>query len=160
MEKEYLSIVDKIINNQKFLKLKNEKHHFTNRYNHSLSVSYLTYKITKKFDLDYKSATRAALLHDFFFGNEFNNKITQMFKHYEKALTNAKKITKLNELEESIISSHMYPVGGTIPKNMESFIVDIVDDYISLKEQLYLNSKRLSQALGTLIIILMNFMIR
>ena len=51
------------------------------------------------------------------------------------ALENAKKITTLTSKEENIIASHMYPVGGKIPRYIESVIVDLIDNYVSLKEK-------------------------
>ena len=47
--KEYLQIVEKFLENRKFGKLKNETHHHnSNRFNHSVEVSYKSYKICKK----------------------------------------------------------------------------------------------------------------
>ena len=92
---EYIQIVEKLLSNRKFNKLKEETHHHnSNRFNHSLDVSYKTYKICKKLGLDYESAARAALLHDFFFVDEFNNKRERMLKHPYIALANAEKITE------------------------------------------------------------------
>ena len=133
---EYIQIVEKLLSNRKFNKLKEETHHHnSNRFNHSLDVSYKTYKICKKLGLDYESAARAALLHDFFFDDEFNNKRERMLKHPYIALANAEKITKLSSKEKNIIASHMYPVGGKVPRYAESIIVDLVDDYVSVKEK-------------------------
>ena len=90
--KEYLQIVEKILENRKFNKLKEETHHHnSNRFMHSLEVSYKTYKVCKKLNLDYESATRAALLHDFFFDSEFQNKKERMLRHPVKALENSMK---------------------------------------------------------------------
>lgn len=134
--KEYLDITEKCINNRKFKKLINEKHHYvTNRYSHNLEVSYRTYKVCKYLKLDYKSATRAALVHDFFFDDEFNNKISKLTKHPQVAFVNASKLYHLNEKEQNIIKSHMFPFGGSIPKCRESVVVDLIDDYVSIKER-------------------------
>ena len=90
--KEYLQIVEKLLENRKFSKLKNETHHHnSNRFNHSVEVSYKTYKICKKLRLDYESATKAALLHDFFFDKEFDNKKERCRCEY-KAIAQAIKI--------------------------------------------------------------------
>lgn len=159
--KEYLQIVEKILNNRKFIKLKEEKHHHnSNRFNHSLDVSYKTYKICKKLRLNYGSATKAALLHDFFFDEEFENKKQRMFKHPKKALENAKKITTLTKKEENIIISHMYPIGGHLPKSRESIIVDLVDDYVSLKEKFGIDYKSFKAAINFLFILLINVLIK
>ncbi len=137
MEKEYLKIVKKIINNKNYKKLKNETHHnHYERYSHSIAVSYKTYKICKKLNLDYVSATRAAVLHDFFFDNQFldKSKFYKLTTHYKKSLENASKITSLNEKEKNIISSHMFPIGGKLPRSLESVVVDFIDDVVSFRE--------------------------
>ena len=41
--------------------MKNESHHGVSRYDHSLRVAGMTYKISKLLKQDYVSATRAAL---------------------------------------------------------------------------------------------------
>ena len=70
MDDEYKEIVSEILNNEEFLKRK-EYHHHENRsvYYHSLMVSYRSYKIAKKFKLDYKSTAIAGLLHDFYYND-------------------------------------------------------------------------------------------
>ena len=159
--KEYLQIVEKIFNNRKFNKLKEEIHHHnSNRFSHSVDVSYKTYKICKKLNLDYESATKAALLHDFFFESEFDNKRDQMLNHPKKALENAKKITNLTKKEENIIESHMYPVGGKLPRSIESVIVDIVDDYVSLKEKLGGDYRSLKAAMNFLFVLFISVLLK
>lgn len=159
--KEYLQIVEKIFNNRKFNKLKEEIHHHnSNRFSHSVDVSYKTYKICKKLNLDYESATKAALLHDFFFESEFENKREQMLKHPKKALENARKITNLTKKEENIIESHMYPVGGKLPRSIESVIVDVVDDYVSLKEKLGGDYRSLKAAMNFLFVLFISVLLK
>ena len=63
---EFNDIIFDILSLEEFDKLKKCAHHGINRHNHSLRVSYYTYKITKFLHLNYKCATRGALLHDFF----------------------------------------------------------------------------------------------
>ena len=160
MNNEYLSIIGELINNEEYQKLKEETHHhhLSNRYDHCLAVAENTYKICKKLGLDYVSATRAAILHDFFFNEEFSDKNKAEFytKHYEMSIRNASKITTLSEKETNIISSHMYPIGGTIPNCIESVIVDLVDDAVSIRERFFYNPRRLGQAMATLAIIFIN----
>lgn len=153
MSEEYLKIVDKVINNKQFKKLKEEKHHkVSNRYEHCINVSYNVYKLSKRLKLDYVSATRASLMHDFFYNYEFSNKKDKLFKHPTKALENALKISNLNEKEKDIISSHMFPFGGKIPKYKESILVDMVDDYVAIKERSSIIFKYVSIAYNFLII--------
>lgn len=157
MSSEYLSIVEKILSNRKYKKLEQEIHHYTsNRYKHSLDVSYLSYKIAKKLKLDYESVARASLVHDFFFNDEIPQKNKRLVTHYKKSITNAEKIIKLNEKEKNIISSHMFPIGGTLPKYKESILVDLVDDYISIKEKIGGDVKGLQNAAMFLLVIITN----
>ena len=155
MKNEYESCTFKIESNRKFKKLENETHHHTsNRLKHCREVSYLSYKICKKLHLDYKSAARAGLLHDFFLNDEFDNKAVRLLTHGEQAIQNAEKITTLNDKERDIISSHMFPIGGTVPKCPESVVVDLVDDYIAFKE-LILGDVRLVQAAAMYLVIIL-----
>lgn len=157
MDKEYFDIVNNILNNRKFNKLKKEKHHLTtNRYDHNLKVSYLTYKICKKLNMDYVSASKASLMHDFFFDSEVNNRLNEIVNHPNKALQNAIKIEKLNEKEKNIILSHMFPLGKVFPKYKESIVVDIADDIIATKERFGGDFRRIINAFSFLLIVLIN----
>jgi len=161
MDKEYLSSVEKIVSNRKFKKLESEVHHHTsNRLKHCMDVSYISYKICKGLKLDSKSAARAGLLHDFFLNDEFNNKASRLLTHSEQSILNASKITTLNEKEKDIISSHMFPIGGTVPKCPESVIVDLVDDYVAFKELVLGDVRVLRAATMYLVIILTEIIMR
>ncbi len=156
-DSEYLDITNKIFENNEFKKLKYEVHHInSNRLDHSICVSKKTYKVCKKFNLDYKSATKAALLHDFFFDDEFFNKKDQMLNHPKKAVENSLKITDLTDKEINIIESHMYPIGKKLPKYKESVIVNAIDDYVSIKERVSLDYAYFKTAVSFLIIVLIN----
>lgn len=159
--KEYLEITNKIFENRKFNKLKQETHHYnSNRFNHSLEVSYKTYKICKKYGLDYESATKAALLHDFFFDDNFKNKKYSLLNHGKIAVENASRITKLTKKEENIIKSHMFPIGGELPKSKESIIVNLIDDYVSLKDKFGGDFKNLRSAGSFMFILLVNIFMK
>ena len=89
---EFYSIINDIITNDEFIKTKYIRHHGITRYNHSLRVAYHTFLVTKKLKLNYKEATRAALLHDFFLEETKDmNQHQALRKHPEYALKNAKK---------------------------------------------------------------------
>ncbi len=161
MNREYEQITKDILNNKKFQSLKNEVHHHnSNRYNHCLEVSKKTYKVCKKLNLDYMSATRAALVHDFFFEDEFKNKKQQLLKHPKQALKNANQIISLNEKEQNIIESHMYPVGKKCPRYKESIVVDVVDDIVSIKEKIGGDFEYLKVATNFLFIIFVELLIK
>ena len=137
MKSEYYNIVNDIINNKDYMRLKSEVHHYSyERYSHCIDVSYKVYKVCKRLHLDYVSVTRAAVVHDYFFNEEFSDKskFYRITHHYEKALANACEIASLSSKEKNIISSHMFPIGGVLPRCLESVIVDLIDDVVALKE--------------------------
>ena len=139
MKKEkFLEIINDILANKSIQNLKLYKHHYAyTRLEHCLSVSYYTYVICKFLHLDYKSAARAALLHDLFF-YDCEDKISRPKNHIKNhpkiALENANKLFNLNKKEQDIILKHMWPLTFSPPKNLESFIVTIVDKYCAFKE--------------------------
>ena len=135
---EFKNIVKDIISNETVQSLNNFKHHYgSNRYEHSLCVSYLTYKICKFFKLDHVSAARAGLLHDLFLydcENPETRPKNHIKEHPKVSLANAEKLFVLNELEKDIILKHMWPVTPKTPRYLESFIITFVDKYCALKE--------------------------
>ena len=133
---EFESIIQEIKTHKEFLKLKNMRHHGMTRFEHSYRVSYYTYMITKKLHLDYISATRAALLHDFFTSEvEEESSMNRLRKHPDIAVENAKKYFEINNLEEDIIKKHMFPITMVPPKYLESWIVDFIDDVSAIYER-------------------------
>ncbi len=147
IDKDFYYIVEDILENKEFQKLKEIKHHGITRYNHLLRVAYHTYKITKKMGLRYVEATRGALLHDFFFYETENaSTYKSLTTHSNYALENACKHFALTELEKDIIKTHMFPVTKTRPHYKESLLVDIIDDISSFYERTYSIQDSLSTA--------------
>ncbi len=153
-DENYMDIVKEYFNNADVQRLKNIPHHDSNRLNHSMKVSYYSYKICKKLHLNYISAAKAGILHDLFFTRSVNyDKAKDKIRlysniHPEMALENAKKITSLTPLEENIIISHMWPLSKHLPKYKESFILGSVDTVISTKEFTSKLNYKLTYALG------------
>ncbi len=135
MQKEFNEIIKDIITNEEFNKLQDQVHHSTTRYNHSLRVAFEVYSKLKDNSLNYVDATRAALLHDFFFDDDLtSSQNDRLNNHPLKALENAKKHFELNELQENIILSHMYPLSYSVPKYKESWVVSLMDKKITFEE--------------------------
>lgn len=136
-------ISKEIINTNRFKSLKKEVHHGITRYAHVIRVSESTYKISKKLKMDYISATRAALLHDYFTSNDFNgeNNIKKWNEHPSISYNNAIKEFNLNKKEENAIKAHMFPMGHTVPKYKESWLLTLVDKVVSTYEQYKYNWK-------------------
>ena len=136
-KEEFENIFSDYINHPKIGEMKRYSHHGINRYDHSYRVALHTYRITRKLHLNYKSATKAAILHDFFLDEvEDKNAIERLTNHPDIAVSNAKKYFCINEMEEDIIRKHMFPITISPPKYMEGWIVDFVDDYISVFERI------------------------
>lgn len=129
-------IAKNIINNKKFLKIKSESHHGITRYDHSMRVAKYVYKISKKLNLDYVSATRAAILHDFFTNEEFgsNHGLIQGVVHPDIALTNAKGEFSINKKEANAIEAHMFPLCMTLPRYKESWVLSLTDKVVAIYE--------------------------
>ena len=156
--KEFIDIVNPILENGEFLKTKQKNHHGINRFDHLMRVSYFSYIITRVLKLNYKETARAGLLHDFFTDEtKGSSQIKSLRKHPTYALENAKKHFKLTDREEDIIKTHMFPVTFTPPKYMESWIVDIVDDAASVYERYKSSCIQFKAAINFLFIFFINF---
>lgn len=102
---------------------------------HSKRVSYKSYKICKFLKLDYRSAARGGLLHDYFLYDWHNSPYRlHGFSHPGLALANANRDFKLNKIEQDIIKKHMWPITIIPPRHLESLIVCLVDKYCSAIE--------------------------
>jgi len=160
-DEQYIYIVKDIIDNEEFNKTKEIGHHGLNRFDHCLRVSYYSYKISKFLRLDYDKVARAGLLHDFFFVDNNNVDITKrldvLINHPKYAITNSKRYFELSDKEEDMIASHMFPVSFKLPRYMESWVVDIVDNVVAVGEALYSTRKYLGVAVNFLILILLNY---
>lgn len=136
-DKEFMEHVGHLIQHPRFQKLESiTQHHHSTRLEHSINVSYTSYRIAKKIGWDFKSTARGALLHDFFYYDWRETKFNKghAWVHPRIAVRNARKLTELNKREEDIILKHMW--GATIapPRYKEGYIVTIVDKYWAIKE--------------------------
>ena len=128
---EFKSIINDIATNPNVLSLKNRvQHKNKSRYYHCLCVSFYSYAICKKLKLDYVSAARGAMLHDFYY-----------YDWRDKNVEGQKKFD-LNELEEDIIIKHMWPLTLRFPAHRESYIVTLVDKYCASREMIKMLRKK------------------
>lgn len=134
---EFETLVKDIINNQNFKELDSEMHHGISRFGHSYRVAEGVYKLTKKLHFNYKEATRAALLHDFYFNYQLeeNGDVKNLVEHPKIALLNASKYYNLSDLQKNMIVSHMFPMGKVFPKYKESICLTLVDKVVAIYEQ-------------------------
>lgn len=158
-DEDYKSITNHILNNEEFMKIENIEHHGLSRYEHSVKVSYYSYKIAKALKLDYEETATGALLHDFFLSPEDRTKyerIISTFVHPKKAARNANDIFGITRKEEDIIKSHMFPVNLTVPKYAESWIVNLVDKMVGTYEFAFKFKDKFSYAVNLYLIFFIN----
>ena len=136
-EKEFKNIVNNIMENKDFMEIVNCKHHGITRLEHSLRVSYYSYKVSKLLHLNVRETARAGLLHDFFINSDLMGKSSKerIFLHPKKALEKASNKFILSDMEKDIIYSHMFPLIPTRPpKYLEGWVVSIVDKLVAIYE--------------------------
>ena len=137
---EYMGYVADLLVAPAVQKLANyTQHHFSTRLEHCITVSYVSYKLAKKMNLDARATARAGLLHDLFYYDWRTTKFdrgTHAWIHPRIAVRNAEKLTQLTPKEKDIIMKHMF--GATLypPKYSEGYIVSLVDKYSATSEYL------------------------
>ncbi len=145
--KEFQEIIKELITNETVQQMKNYRQHYeTTCFEHCYIAAYYCYIICKKYNLDYKSATRAAMLHDLFLYDwrvKDGRKGFHAFTHGKLACKNASELFDLNEKEKDIIIKHMWPVTISFPKSIEGFILTFVDKYCATSESIQVMKARL-----------------
>jgi HD superfamily phosphodiesterase len=121
------------------------QHGNINCLDHSIYVSYSSYLICRRLGLDYRSAARGGLLHDFFLydwhiGKPYKG--LHGFIHPCIALQNANKYFVLNNREKEIIEKHMWPLTIGLPRYKETIVVLLLDKYWALIEIVKFGSKK------------------
>lgn len=137
---EFQSIIKELVNNSTVQEMKKYRQHFdTSCFEHCYIAAYYCYLICKKYNLDYKSATRAAMLHDLFlydWREKSDREGWHAVTHGKLACENACKLFNLSDKEKDIIVKHMWPVTIKLPKCKEGFILTFVDKYCALAEMM------------------------
>ena len=119
---------------------------------HSLFVAYISYRCARALGMDSTAAARGGLLHDLYLYDSKDKSAHpgwQCFDHPRAAARNAEALTQLTDKERNIILSHMWPLGGALPRSWEALLVDIVDTICAGLElsRLY-HPERLRRAMG------------
>ena len=157
----WLTIVKNILKNKEFQKRRLFLHHENESlWTHSIKVSFKSYKLAKKLNLNKYNAAVAGLLHDFYTKAwQYSNELEMLSKKYrEKFLTNEKPKFKYShgiyhpvealrnsrkyfkkymnkEIEDSIVT-HMFPLSiftnYKLPHYKEGWLITFVDKYVSL----------------------------
>lgn len=155
-DRQFMMVASPILTHKEFMKTKSIVHHGNTRYNHSVRVAYMSYTLSKILGFDVKSATRAGILHDFFLVRDDKNIATStkmLLEHPSIAKENAINYFGINEKEQNIIESHMFPISNVVPKSKEAWIVTLSDKIVSLFE----GATRAKAQLSLWIIFLINF---
>ena len=87
---------------------------------HSLFVAYWSYRAARKFGWDEAAAARGGLLHDLYL--------------YDSKDKSAHPGLQCFDHERNIILSHMWPLGGQLPRSREAWLVDLVDTFCAALE--------------------------
>ena len=129
--------VGHLIDTKKVQRLGEITHHYhSTRLEHSINVSYTSYKLAKRLGWDAKSTARGGLLHDLFYYDWRDTKFNKSHAwiHPRIAVRNAQKLTSLNKIEKDIIVKHMFGTTIPPPRYKESWIVTYVDKYWAVRE--------------------------
>ena len=111
----FLRFAGDIYNSPQLQSLEQFEQHFKiNRLQHIRSVAYLSFLVSRKLKLDYRSTARAAMMHDLFYydwrEDDRSHKL-HGYRHPRTALKNAYYLCgKLNKKEADIIRKHMWPL--------------------------------------------------
>ncbi len=172
-KEEYESLVKDIKNNEQFLKLNEDIHHGTSKYEHCNRVGYKAYKIAKSYNLNYEKTARAGILHDFFYGQRTDKIENSYTNHPFTSARNAKEVFGISLDEENIIKTHMFPevvlnninpfaksyekkkIRESIPQSKEAWIVCIADFIVSIEE---LGRFKISFTLSCLMLFILNIL--
>lgn len=134
---DYKACIKDLIQDKRVQSMDQYRHHSNvSCLGHSIHVSYISYSICQYLRMDYRSAARGGLLHDFFLYDwrRVKSKALHGLTHSRVALDNAKQRFYLNEIEEDIIEKHMWPITSPLPRYKESYIVALVDMYCMVVE--------------------------
>lgn len=130
-EKCYAACVADLLESDSVNAMRDIRHHFfTTCYDHSLFVSYVAFRLARRWGLDYMAAARAGLLHDLYLydpRDKTQYEGNQCFAHPVAALKNAQALTELSEREANAILTHMWPLAKKMPRYREAFVVNLAD---------------------------------
>ena len=105
-EREFVELTRELLESEQVRMMGRWKHHGpVTTLDHSLFVAFSTYRVARMLHMDVRAAVRGALLHDLY-----------LYDSKDKS-----------EKERNIILSHMWPLGGALPRSLEAWMVDLVD---------------------------------
>lgn len=127
----FVSTTEELLTSDQVRMMGRWKHHGPiTTLDHSLFVAYWSYRCARILGLDERAAARGGLLHDLYLYDSRDRSAHpgwQCFDHPKAAARNAEQVTDLSDKERNIILSHMWPMGGALPRSGEALLVDLVD---------------------------------
>lgn len=135
----FLRCVQDLLDTPEVRSMRQFPHHpRTTCYEHSVCVAYVSYRLARRWGLDYRAAARAGLLHDLYLYNSREKPSyygNQCFTHPVVALKNAWALCgSLTPMEENIIVSHMWPLARKMPRYKEALVVNLADKLCATAE--------------------------
>ncbi len=135
---EFMGLVDDLLQDPDVQSMANYKQHSKGYscLDHSVYVAYISFLVCRRLNLDYVSAARAGLLHDFSLKDWETDEmgVERLWKHPHMALENAENKYDLSDKEKDIIVKHMWPLTRPLPKYKESFVISLVDKFCAVIE--------------------------
>ena len=146
----FLQCVGPLLETPQVNSMKQWRHHFSvTCYEHSLFVSYVSFRLARYFGWDYRAAARAGLLHDLYLYDPADRSAhpgIQCLDHPEFALRNAVALCPdLSDKERNAIVSHMFPLAVHLPRCREALVVNLADNICATLEVIHLYRARLIQ---------------
>ena len=138
---EFQRIVKEIVSNDSVQEMKKYRQHGNmNCFEHCYRVAYESYRICKKWKLDYVSVARAGMVHDMFLYDwrkkSPEHKPFHAFHHGKKAFMNASKEFALSKKGKDMIIKHMWPLTIIPPWSIEGIILSCVDKYCAITDMI------------------------
>lgn len=143
---EFYTLISDLMSTPQVQSMGNWDHHGpVSTLDHSLSVSYISFRMAKRLGLDTRTAARGGLLHDLYLYDK-NDRTAhpghQCFDHPRIAAQNAITHFGISSKEENIIRSHMWPASPVMPRSPEAWLVTLADKYSAVLELCHLYHPR------------------
>lgn len=127
----YLDCVRDLIHTPQVQSMRQLPHHpGVSCYEHSVFVSYVAYRLARRWGLDARSCARCGLLHDLYlyrWNDQSAHPGNQCLDHPVFALRNAEKLTTLTDKERNAILAHMWPLAVHLPRSREAWTISLAD---------------------------------
>lgn len=128
----YYDCIGELLTHETVCSMREIPHHFfVTCYEHSVFVSYVSFRLARRLGADCSEAARAGLLHDLYLYDPRDKSCyegNQCFAHPKAALKNAAQLCcDLTPAEKNSILTHMWPLATRMPKYKVAFIVNLAD---------------------------------